>query len=48
MVKEVDAAKFAGDKIYGSKNNRKILRASKIKTRLMYKASKHKPLLPII
>lgn len=44
MFKGVDTSKFAGDKIYGSKNNRKILRASKIKTRLMYKASKHKSL----
>lgn len=44
MAKGIAAAKFAGDKIYGSKNNRKILRESKIKTRLMYKASKHKSL----
>ena len=44
MAKGIAAAKFAGDRIYGSKDNRKILRESKIKTRLMYKASKHKSL----
>lgn len=40
----VEADKFAGDKGYDSKGNREALRKKGIKTRIMYKKQKNKPM----
>lgn len=40
----VEADEFAGDKGYDSKGNREALRARGIKTRIMYKKQKNKPM----
>lgn len=40
----IKADEFAGDKGYDSKGNRKALRARGIKTRIMYKKQKNKPM----
>jgi IS5 family transposase len=40
----IDCDEFSGDKGYDSKGNRQILRSKKIKTRIMYKKPKGKPM----
>lgn len=40
----IEANEFAGDKGYDSKGNREILRKKGIKTRIMYKKQKNKPM----
>lgn len=40
----IDAKSFSGDKAYDSKNNRRILRTKGIKTRILYKKPKNKPM----
>ena len=39
-----DSKEFSGDKGYDSENNRQILRSKRIKTRIMYKKPKGKPM----
>lgn len=44
LSKGINAKRLSGDKAYDSKHNRSLLKAKKIKSAIMYKAKKNKPL----
>jgi IS5 family transposase len=44
MTKNINAHRMSGDKAYDSKSNRELLKQKNIKSGLMFKAKKNKPL----